>query len=352
MLKFIAILILLVSPAFAQIGGGGSASGGSPGGSAGGDLSGTYPNPTVTKASSGFTVTGTETVSSNLNVQGNVSSTATTAPASITNSGVALVGNPSIADVQFFNQTYTANNRIAEWIHFQNCLSMRFKSDDQATAIIPISACGGQGTGITGIISNSGTGSWVHTGSFTTTGAIDIFSSASNQIVMRAAGHEALYSNGGVAFAWGGGVTSNYFANGLTVGSFTATPSNGLAVGTTAQFTVTGTGLTTAPLYATSTNCSSSASPAVCGAAAAGSVAIVAGTNPTIVVNTTAVTANSQIILTEDQSLGTKLGVTCNTTLPTGAANVTARTAGTSFTAEITGVFSTNPVCVSYSIVN
>lgn len=104
--------------------------------------------------------------------------------------------------------------------------------------------------------------------------------------------------------------------------------------------------------YQTSTNCSSSASPAVCAASSSGSVAVPAGTNPTLVVNTTALSANSQVLLTEDQSLGTKLGVTCNTTLPTGASNVTARVAGTSFTIEVTGVFTTNPVCVSYAIIN
>lgn len=104
--------------------------------------------------------------------------------------------------------------------------------------------------------------------------------------------------------------------------------------------------------YSTATNCASSASPAVCGSAAAGSIAVVAGTNPTLVVNTTAVTANSQIIVTEDQSLGTRLGVTCNTTLPTGAANISARTSGTSFTVNVVGVFTANPVCLSYLVMN
>jgi hypothetical protein len=106
-------------------------------------------------------------------------------------------------------------------------------------------------------------------------------------------------------------------------------------------------------LYGTSTNCSSSASPAVCAAAPAGSVALPTGTNPTLVVNTTAVTANSQIMLTVDESLGTKLSVTCNTTLSTLVNPVvTARTAGTSFTFTIGAVIASNPACVSYSIIN
>lgn len=99
----------------------------------------------------------------------------------------------------------------------------------------------------------------------------------------------------------------------------------------------------------TATNCSSSASPAVCSAAAAGS-ATVAASATTEVVNTTAVTANSQIIPVFDSSLGTKLGVTCNTTFV--QPYVTARTAGTSFTVTVGTAPTANPACFSYVIVN
>ena len=103
----------------------------------------------------------------------------------------------------------------------------------------------------------------------------------------------------------------------------------------------------------TATNCSSSASPAVCGSAASGSVALPTGTNPTLQVNTSAVTANSQIMLTVDESLGTKLSVTCNTTLSTLLNPVvTARTGSTSFTFTIGAVIASNPACVSYTIIN
>jgi hypothetical protein len=98
------------------------------------------------------------------------------------------------------------------------------------------------------------------------------------------------------------------------------------------------------------TNCSSAAAPAVCGSAIAGSV-VVAAAATTVTVNTTAVTANSQILLQEDSSLGTKLGVTCNTTPATAPPAVTARTAGTSF-AILTTTPTTNPRCFSYSIIN
>lgn len=102
-------------------------------------------------------------------------------------------------------------------------------------------------------------------------------------------------------------------------------------------------------LFGTATNCSSSASPAVCAAAAAGSV-VVAAAATTVVVNTSAVTANSQIFLMYDSSLGTKLSVTCNATEP-ALYGVTARTAATSFTITATSPI-TNPACFSYFIIN
>lgn len=107
-----------------------------------------------------------------------------------------------------------------------------------------------------------------------------------------------------------------------------------------------------AVLLHTFTNCLSAASPAVCAAAPSGSVAVAAGSNPTLQVNTTAVTANSQILLTEDESLSTRLSVTCQSAaLPTSTV-ITARSAGASFTFQVNGTFTTNPVCYSYTIIN
>lgn len=100
-------------------------------------------------------------------------------------------------------------------------------------------------------------------------------------------------------------------------------------------------------------NCISSASPAVCASAWTGVVAVPTGTNPTLVVDTTAVTANSQIIVTPDESLGAALGITCNSTLTTqGPLVITARTAGTSFTVAVDATTATNKVCLSFAIVN
>jgi hypothetical protein len=97
-------------------------------------------------------------------------------------------------------------------------------------------------------------------------------------------------------------------------------------------------------------NCASSASPAVCGSAMAGRFVIAAGAT-SVTVNTTAVTANSEIFINEDQSLGTALAVTCNTGFSSTPA-VSARVAGTSFTVTISASLATNPVCYSYILVN
>lgn len=111
-------------------------------------------------------------------------------------------------------------------------------------------------------------------------------------------------------------------------------------------------GLTQVALLGTIANCNNGASPAVCAAAPSGAVALPTGTNPTLVVNTTAVTATSQIHLTVDESLVIS-GVTCNTTLSTLLNPVvTARSAGVSFTFTIGAIIASNPACVSYTIVN
>ena len=107
-----------------------------------------------------------------------------------------------------------------------------------------------------------------------------------------------------------------------------------------------------APAGVTASNCSSGASPAVCGSARAGSVAVPTGATPTLVINSTAVTANSEILLSVDES-ATIAGTTCNTTLATLVNPVvTARSAGTSFTIQMNSTLAANPACVDYQIVN
>jgi hypothetical protein len=127
------------------------------------------------------------------------------------------------------------------------------------------------------------------------------------------------------------------------VGNFTQSAGNGVE-----------TGFLTSKKFGTSTYCASSASPAACSSASAGFVAVPTGSSPTLVVDTTAVDANSQIFLQNDSSLGTALSITCNSTAATLAvpAYVSARSTGTSFTITYSGTISTNDLCISYNIVN
>jgi hypothetical protein len=125
-------------------------------------------------------------------------------------------------------------------------------------------------------------------------------------------------------------------------------------VGSTQTAIKTGTGkivfggdLST-PQYKTATNCQSSGG--TCTAAPAGMVSIAAGAT-TVTVATTIVTANSEIFIQEDSTLGTALSVTCNTTISRTYA-VTTRTAGTSFVITSSAAPSVNPACLSYHIIN
>jgi len=102
-------------------------------------------------------------------------------------------------------------------------------------------------------------------------------------------------------------------------------------------------------LGASFANCTSSATPAVCGASNVGAVAVPAAAT-TLVVNTTAVTAKSRIVLTMDASMGSDLGITCNTA--NIAAWVSARTASTSFTISTASGPVTNPMCIAWHIFN
>jgi hypothetical protein len=101
--------------------------------------------------------------------------------------------------------------------------------------------------------------------------------------------------------------------------------------------------------YTTNSNCSGSSSPLTCGSAAAGRVAVAAGTNQTFQVNTTAITANSEVFVEGDPS-ATISSVTCNTS--PFQPFVTSRTAGSFFVIKISGTTSGNPICVDFFIVN
>lgn len=116
----------------------------------------------------------------------------------------------------------------------------------------------------------------------------------------------------------------------------------------------------TAPLYKTTTTCGAvgtAASPSLvaCAAAPAGvfSCSATASTG-TCVISSTAVTANSTILVTPTSYANTRLSVTCNTTPVETAASVnrvSAISAGVSFTINVPTI-TTNPACYSYEIIN
>lgn len=113
--------------------------------------------------------------------------------------------------------------------------------------------------------------------------------------------------------------------------------------------------------YLTSTNCAAvgtSASPSIasCGSAPAGHFSCATNaTGATCQVNTTAVTANSEIFVFESDTAatGTALGVTCNTSTTVNPATrlLASSSAGTSFTINL-GTVTMNPACFSYHIIN
>jgi hypothetical protein len=102
--------------------------------------------------------------------------------------------------------------------------------------------------------------------------------------------------------------------------------------------------------YRTLSNCSSAASPAKCETAPAGSFVLGVGST-TSRVNTTAVTPNSQILIIEDSSLGTKLGVSCNKTAGR-TYMITDRIPGVSFTVSSSFAPADHPACLSYQLLN
>lgn len=196
-------------------------------------------------------------------------------------------------------------------------------------------------SGNTSIASSTGT---------TTTGAASLDSTHFNTVTWGGIQNAASYKI--YRTAVGSSPTTTGVIGAVSAGSPLTLVDNGLAGDSSAAPTVNTTGGIPVPYMQTTTNCSNGASTAVCGSAPTGAVAVPAGVNPTLQINTTAVTASSRIFLTIDESL-TIAATTCNTTLATLLQPVvTARSAGVSFTIQIPATLASNPACVSYMILN
>jgi len=326
-MRHLLILCIAISVLFAQkpggmagVGGGGSAA---PSGVAAGDLSGTYPNPTVVKIN-GTTLSGLAT--------GLLKNTTTTGVPSIAVAGTDLIGGvgnlTTVGSVPYVSASGILNQDAGQffWDATNNKLGIGTNAPVSRLQIGNYTV--GTDEKIT-VAAGNGYTSALSLYDFSTAYGFTIQNNGASGYL------DFLRHNNSVP-----GVSAMVIsrANG-NVGIGTATPNSALSVN----------GRASANLFGSETNCSSSAGPAVCAAAAAGSVIIpAAGTD--VVVNTTAVTANSQIFAIFDQSLGTKLGVTCNST--TANPHIGARVAGTSFTIHANVSPVTNPACFSYFIIN
>lgn len=179
-----------------------------------------------------------------------------------------------------------------------------------------------------------------------------------------------------LANAAAGSVLNNATAS-AAAPTYTQTPSVGAVGGSTGSITFLGSTSGTATVgcanatctalnvstsvqggkYAVNTNCSAvgtAANPSVaaCTSAPAGAFSC-STTGTTCQVNTTVVTANSDIHIeqTQNTAVGTRLSVTCNTTTSTVSPQVISQVAATSFTIQLTQPV-TNPDCFYFWINN
>jgi hypothetical protein len=136
--------------------------------------------------------------------------------------------------------------------------------------------------------------------------------------------------------------------NGSTVCWENVAATNALCQGTDAGDHFSFDGGVSAPNYHTATRCADPGGQ--CAGAAAGSVVMQPGST-SVVVYTTAVNNESQIFVQEDSSMGSLLGVTCNSTIGRSY-QVTQRLAGVGFRIATATAPQQTSACLSYHIVN
>jgi hypothetical protein len=228
----------------------------------------------------------------------------------------------------------TANSWTASQLFKNDAVIQGDTSATPSTLTEMLSTNSGSTAGITAGLSCAIQHTFISGVNYTAWAICGGFGGSSNQIFFYVSGSLPLGSESfALYFQYGNGALS-LLHNSNVAGSFVASANM------------------TAAAYFSGSNCASAASPAVCVGASAGAFTIAAGAT-SVTVNTTAVTINSEIEIQPDSSLGTRLGVTCNTSLATVIGPViTARTAGTSFTVSITGTLVANPACYTYSIIN
>lgn len=129
-----------------------------------------------------------------------VSSSANAQPPSPTNSGITWGSSPTWAMQSFYDQSNSANNRAADMLFISGSIKFRFANDARNAFLDVFSIIGGQASGVTGITSTSGSGTWAHTGNLTTTsyigsvdsGALPGFSGDSGAFLYAGNGFESL----------------------------------------------------------------------------------------------------------------------------------------------------------------